>query len=119
MLCFCLLKYTLHSLSVGKGVPNRLASLNNHANIVPPSQLPSPEDAVQHFENMGGSLTIESSFGEDVLAGRPDLVAQRESTYFQQASEFSTIFHSLVNGNDLPFRQSLKLLLQLTEQLES
>ena len=79
--------------------------------------MPSPEDAVQHFESMGGSLTIESLFGEDALAGRPDLIAEREHQFFHQVPEFSTIFSTLVNGNDRPFRHSLKLFLQLTEEL--
>ena len=77
----------------------------------------SPEDAVQAFESMGSSLTMFSPSGADPLADWPVLVAAQETELFRHVSDFSSILHSLTNGNDDPFQDGLKFLLYLTEQL--
>lgn len=79
--------------------------------------MPTPEDATCEFERMGGSLTIFSPFGTDPLQHRQDLVGARETEFFRHVSDFSRIFHSLVNGNDRLFRDGLKLFIDLTFRL--
>ena len=110
-------KRIANHMPTGKGVPNRLASRNSGTQCIPSGQVPSPEDAICRFQSMGGNLTIFSPFGEDPLANRPDLLSLREDKFFESTPQFSSIFHSLVNGNNQHFRDGLKVLLNLTEQL--
>ena len=116
IMCRCYLSHTALASLLGKGIPNRLARIK-HTGAVPPSMVMSPEDAVQAFEGMGGNLTLFSPFGVDPIADRADLVAARESEFFQRVPDFTTIFHSLVNGNDHPFRDGFKFFLELTQRL--
>ena len=104
-------------LHTGKGVPNRLALVNNHAQPVSAQVIPSVDDAIQQYEAMGGHLTLFSPFGKDLLADHPDLVAERERQYYGAYPDFATIFHEISNGHTQLFEGGLQLFLQLTEQL--
>ena len=96
---------------------NRLATSIKHTGAMPASMIIPPEDAVQAFERMGGNLTLFSPFGADPLVDRADLVAAREEEFTRQVPDFRDVFHSLVNGNDHPFRDGFKLFLELTQRL--
>ena len=104
-------------LHTGKGVPNRLALVNNHAQPVSSQVIPSVDDAIQQFEAMGGHLTLFSPFGKDLLVDHPELVAERERQYYCAYPDFATIFHDISNGRTQLFEGGLQLFLQLTEQL--
>lgn len=109
--------YRIISFITGKGVPNRLASQNQQTGRIPLPNILTPEDATQAFEMTGGTLTIFSPFGRDPLQDRQDLARSRENEFFHQVADFSTIFYQLVNGNDGPFRDGLKLFIELTHRL--
>ena len=104
-------------LHTGKGVPNRLVLVNNHAQPVSTQVIPSVDDAIQQYEAMGGHLTLFSPFGKDLLADHPELVAERERQYYSAYPDFATIFHEISNGRTQLFEGGLQLFLQLTEQL--
>jgi len=108
---------SLFSKHSGKGVPNRLASVNSHAQPVSSQDIPSVDEATQQFEAMGGNLTHFSPFGKDPLADHPNLVAERERHYYSAYPDFATIFHEISNGRTQMFEGGLQLFLQLTEQL--
>ena len=55
-------------------VPNELMRRNDQAARVEPQLAPEPRDAVQHFESLGGCLTLFSLFGKDPLKDRGDLI---------------------------------------------
>ena len=116
-MCKIYLSHTALVILLGKGISNRLAAQINHTGAVAPSMVMSPEDAIQAFERMDGNLTLLSPFGADPLADRADLVAAREAEFIRQVPGFRTIFHSLVNGNNRPFRDGFKIFLELTQSL--
>ena len=62
-----------------RGVPNELIRSNDQAVRVEPQLVPEPRDAIQHFESLGGHLTLFSPFGEDPLKDRGDLISERQS----------------------------------------
>ena len=91
-------------LHTEKGIPNRLASVNNHSQPLSSSVLPSSETAVQHFEALGGNITLFSPFGSDPLSDHPELVAERERQFYSSYLDFAPIFHKLTNGPHSTFR---------------
>ena len=101
----------------GKGIPNVLARSNDRTTKLRPGDIPSTDEAVHRFHAMGGHLTTFSSFGSDPLVDHPDLVAQRDMEYARWAPEFPTIFHAIVNGNELLFKNSIVKFIELTNQL--
>ena len=104
-------------LHIGKGVPNRLASVNSHTQPVSSQDIPSVDEATQQFEGMGGNLTLFSLFGKDLLAEHPELLAERDRRYYSAYPDFAIIFHEISNGRTQLFEGGLQLFLQLTEQL--
>ena len=107
------------TLGEHRGVPNVLMSNNNQAAQLDPSIIPTPDDALQQFQDCGGDITVLNSFGHDPLELRPDLITEREDLFFQQNPTFDEIFHSAVNGNDLPFKTSLLDFITISKQLEA
>lgn len=105
--------------SPGKGVPNRLRRSNSLVQPVSSTLIPSSEEAVEQFHTGGGQLTLISHFGADPLDGEDSLISERDRRLQSGVGEISSMFHTLVNGNDQPFRDGLKLFIQLTEELSA
>ena len=80
------------------GVNIFLSSWNQH--------LPTPEEAVQMYENAGGSITDPGCFGIDPLAQHPDKSRIRETSFSDRYPSISDIFHDVVNGNSARFKQA-------------
>ena len=58
-----------------------------------------------------------SHFGNDPLAGRNCLIAERNRQFHQQYPDLSMVFHAISNNNCNPFIESVKLYIHLTEAL--
>ena len=101
----------------GKGIPNIRARNNDKTIKRPSGDIPSTDEAVHRFFAMGGHLTTFSPFGSDPLVDHPNLVAQRDADYARCMPEFPTIFHAIVNGNELLFKNSIMKYVELSNQL--
>ena len=107
----------LLTLGEHRGIPNVLMSNNNQAAQLNPLVIPTPDDALQQFQDCGGEVTVFNSFGQDPLELRPDLIVEREELFYQQHPNFDEIFHSTVNGNDLLFKTGLLDFITINKQL--
>ena len=103
-------------LHTGKGVPNRLALVDNHAQPVSTQVIPWVDDAIQQFEAMGGLLL---SLAPSVMTCWLTILSLllRERQYHCAYPDFATIFHDISNGRTQLCEGGLQLFLQLMEQL--
>jgi len=90
---------------------------NNQAVQVDCRVLPDVETAVQEFESSGGQLTYFSGFGEDPLCSNPALVTLREVEFHRKFPDMAEFFHTVVNGDYLPFREGILSLISISEHL--
>ena len=81
------------------------------------SQIPNVRDAVKEYEDLGGKLTVFTSYGIDQLQHRPDLIQERERLFTVRFPDFSSIFYSVVNGNTVLFRDGLLYLIRINSVL--
>ena len=98
-------------------MPNRLSRKKDFIPKLTSSDIPSTEDAFQQFSSRGGRLKVFSPFGIDPLEGNLSLTAQRDAQFSSSVVSFTTVFHAIVNGDDRPFQDGLKMFIHLTEQL--
>lgn len=124
VICYVCLLFTVHkrhlhhgAFCVGKGVPNHRMRRNNPISPIIETLIPSSHAAVQEYHAQGGSLTLTSHFGIDPLCDDAILLEQRRKTMRANIPDYPTIFHELVNGNDVHFRNGLKLFIEMTERL--
>ena len=82
---------------------------------LPATIVPEYDTAVSQFESMGGHLTHVSQFGIDPLARQGHFIDQRYHNFQQTFPDFAPIFHALCNNNCDPFRECIRLYIQLTE----
>ena len=80
------------------------------------SYLPTAVQALQMYEQRGGSLTQWSKFGTDPLEGNMDLISQRLHQFHQQFPSFESIFHNVVNNNQTPFCDAITAFCEITYQ---
>ena len=85
---------------------------NKQTAQVPESMLPTPEEAVEAYQQTGGHLTSLSEFGTDPLKDRIDLQDARSEGFTSQYPHFQPIFSAAVNGNPEPFKSGLYYLSQ-------
>ena len=130
--CFCISWFTVRVANVGAtmavgswnhhhipnvGIPDHLMSNNNRAAHVPAASLPTTKEAVRQYERMGGHLNVTPRFGMDPLANNMELGAIRNENFNQRYPQFDHFFHSLVNGNQGPFREGLLYIISVTQRL--
>ena len=92
---------------------------NKQSVPIPESYVPSTEQAVQMYEQRGGSLTQWPKFGNDPLEGNVDLMSQRCYQFHEQFPSFNSIFHEAVNNNQTPFRNAVTAFCDIPYQLAS
>ena len=92
---------------------------NKQSAPIPESYVPSTEQAVQMYEQRGGSLTQWPKFGNDPLEGNVDLMSQRFYQFHEQFPSFNSSFHEAVNNNQTPFRNAVTAFCDITYQLAS
>ena len=90
---------------------------DNRARSIPPSQLPTVDEAVRMYESSGGRLTDPAHFGTDPLNGEKWEI--RDRAFRERYPSFASIFHALVNGNNLPFKQALLFFIDITRRLSA
>lgn len=101
-------------------MPNQVAyNTNRVTRINNPAIIPSVDQAICMYENAGGSITRESSFGSDPLRDNATLVTRREELFVHSNSSFDNIFSSLVNRNSLPFERAILSFVDITRNLTS
>ena len=91
---------------------------NNQVAETSSINIPSPNEALQEFQNHGGHITTFNSFGHDPLSQRPDLMREREERFHQQYPNFNEIFHTTVNGDYSLFRSGILYIIDISKQLE-
>ena len=102
-----------------RGIPNRLMLTDDRTKKLGNSRLPTPTQAIYMYRANGGHITEESNFGEDPLANDVDKYRIRENAFVQKFPSFEAIFHNLVNGNSIPFKNGLKYFIDITYRLSS
>ena len=78
----------------------------------------SVDDAVTQYEGSGGNLTVWSDFGLDLLSSNANLLSERQLLFHTKYPNFSQIFHSLVNGDTVQFKNGLRYFIGVTENLQ-
>lgn len=105
----------------GKGIPVKKAE-SRFCGIVPDTMLPSVDEAVElYYQHNGGNrrtLTIESTFGVDLLA-TTEQKETRTSLFTDRFKNIAEIFSSVVRGEIFMFRSALLFYIEITEQLAS
>lgn len=104
---------------MARGVPTILMGRDNRAQRLPPSMLPSVEQAVQMYRDNVGTLTDPTLFGIDPLADNSEKKQIRERAFISSYPSYDSIFHDLVNGITAPFRKALLFYLDVTKRLSS
>ena len=99
-----------------RGIPNILAERNNHVARI--SNVPTVSEAVTSYYNSGGTLSPVTLFGTDPLSDSPELFCQRQRELELNNPTPEELFAYTVNGNYIPFAQSLHYLIQTTIHLE-
>ena len=102
-----------------RGKPLILKDGNNLAQVIDPIYLPSCEEAVQVYENLGGRLTMEPQFGEDPSNGDQDLQTRREFLWLNNVPDMSIICGHVANDLDHSFRHAVNSFCGLTRQLSA
>ena len=100
---------------IPRGVPNRLMQQDNRARVIAPSLLPSTDQAIRLYERSGGRLSDPTPFGSDPLHG--ERREMRDQAFSRRYPSIDSIFHRLVNGDNLPYKQALLFLIDLTRRL--
>ena len=100
---------------IPRGVPNRLMQQDNRARPITPSLLPPTDRAIQLYESNGGRLTDPTPFGTDPLQG--DRREMREQAFNRRYPSIDSIFHRLVNRDNLLLKQALLFLIDVTRRL--
>ena len=90
---------------------------SNQAVKIPEELVPSTEEVLRMYEEMGGSLTHNAHFGIDPLALRPDLVESREKLFRANQPTGSIMFSGIVYGDSELFEHALRFLIDLTMYL--
>lgn len=98
-------------------MPDELMTGNKQSVPITASYLPTAAQALQMYEQRGGSLTQWAKFGNDPLEGNVDLTSQRLRQFHQQFPSFVSIFHSVVNNNQTPFRNAITSFCDITSQI--
>ena len=90
---------------------------DNRTAKVPPHIIPTSDEAISSYHDMGGELTLSSTFGEDPIS--TSLRAVRELEFTTTYPDFEVFFTLAVNGQEQPFRNGLELYLSITKSLHS
>ena len=77
----------------GQGKPVILRDSNNLEQVIDPIYLPSCDEAVQVYENLGGRLTMEPHFREDPLNGDQDLQTRRELLWLRDVPDVYDVIY--------------------------
>lgn len=98
----------------GRGVPNELG-VNGCPQRVSPETLPHADEAAAIYQqNMGSTLTTESTFGVDPFRNEQDKLIV-ENQFAEAYPDISDLYSRVVNKDYAPFKQALLLLISKTQ----
>ena len=87
---------------------------NSRAVKLPSDTIPDVQTVITYYEQNGGTITRDSHFGQDPLAGNIHLTTERIQ---QQFPDLSPVFHTNCNNDCNMYKSCLKLYIRLTEEL--
>ena len=96
-----------------RGRPISKMTENNQTVAVPPQLIKEPVEVLKDYENIRGSITVFSPFGNN----RPNLISRRDKVFYEHYPTFDPIFHTIVNGDFTLFSGGLLLLVAMTSTL--
>ena len=94
---------------IPRRVPDRMMQRDNRTRAFTPSLLPPTDQAIQLYESSGGRLSDPTPFGTDPIDG--DRREMRDQAFRRKYPSIDSIFHRLVNGESLIFKQALLFLI--------
>lgn len=100
----------------GVGTPVQLRSSNLQGQNVRATHIPTSQEAVASYENLGGRLKVFPRFGLDPLADNVALQDVRERRFNNETS-METVFGDIVNGIATSFEHAIQRYANLTAQL--
>lgn len=95
-----------------------LAECNNQAAKIAIGQIPTADEATASYTTAGGHLSPMMQFGADPLAYSCELIELRQREMEQNIPTPEELFAFTVNGNYIPFAQSLQFLIKTTKELQ-
>lgn len=97
------------------GIPNHLRRNDHLLARIPPLAVPSTAHAVMQFEQDGGQLTRESSFGTDPLSSYEHLQMLRERDFRCRYTSCSEVFENVLHGDQRMFINAVLFFIHLTK----
>lgn len=79
--------------------------------------MPQPQQAADEYRSNGGRLTDPDHIIKDPLFNDAAKIEIRLHTFVKRYPSFDTIFHNLVNGNNVMFKDALKFFIDVTFRL--
>ena len=84
---------------------------------LPDELIPSVSEAVRIYEEMGGNLTRDATFGIDPLTARADLIESRERLFLSDQPSGQSIFADIVHGQSPSLKQAILYFVDITVYL--
>ena len=84
---------------------------------LPDELIPSVSEAVRMYEEMGGNLTRDATFGIDPLTARADLIESRERLFLSDQPSGQSIFADIVHGQSPSLKRAILHFVDITVYL--
>ena len=84
---------------------------------LPDELIPSVSEAVRMYEEMGGNLTRDATFGIDPLTARADLIESRERLFLSDQPSGQRLFADIVHGQSPSLKQAILHFVDITVYL--
>jgi hypothetical protein len=103
--------------------PNGCVPIQNmeqtaHTAHLAPEVIPTVSEVVYMYEEMGGRLTRDSSFGIDPIITRADLLESREQLFLSSQPSGQAIFAETVHGRHASLKKAIEAFIQITQYLQ-
>lgn len=95
-----------------------LRNNNNRVSHVLPQMVPTSEEAITNYEQMGGHITRFPVFGRDPLSTNIQLQHERKQR-FNNNVNWELIYGKLVNNEDTHFCVAIMTYLNITRELSN
>ena len=84
---------------------------------LPAELIPTVSEAVRMYEERGGSLARDATFGTDPLVMRADLIESRERLFFSSQPSGQSIFADVVHGQSHSLKRAIDYFVDVTNYL--